>query len=54
MGTQKYGLNVTVLLSTQNIRLNCWVRKCLQFYAQTFSLSKPVVVIVFTVSDRRT
>ena len=27
VGTQKNRLNETVLLSTQNICLNCWVRK---------------------------
>ena len=43
MGTQKNRLNETVLLSTQNMCLNSWVRKYLQFYAQQFCLSKPMV-----------
>ena len=42
MGTKKNHLNETVPLSTQNICLNCGVRKCLEFYAQKFRLSKPV------------
>ena len=32
VGTQKNRLNETVLLSTLNICLNCWVRKYSQFY----------------------
>ena len=36
MGTQKNRLNETVLLSTQNICLELWVRKYLQFYADIF------------------
>ena len=43
MGTQKNRLNETVLLSTQNMCLNWWVRKYLQFNAQQFCLSKPMV-----------
>ena len=42
VGTQKNHLNETVLLSTQNISFNWWVRKYLQFYTQKFCLSKPV------------
>ena len=42
VGTQKNRLNETVLLSTQNICKNWWVRKHLQFYAKNFCLSKPV------------
>ena len=42
MGTQKNRLNETVLLVTQNICSNSWVRKYLQFYADFFCLSKPV------------
>ena len=34
VGTEKNRLNETVLLSTQNICLNRWVRKYLQFYAE--------------------
>ena len=34
MGTQKNRLNETVLLSTQNIYYNLWVRNYLQFYAE--------------------
>ena len=34
VGTQKNRLNERVLLSTQNICYNWWVRKYLQFYAQ--------------------
>ena len=44
MGTQKNRLNETVLLSTQTICLNCWVRKYLQFYSQKFCLSKLMVL----------
>ena len=40
VGTQKNCLNETVLLSTQNIFLNWWVRKYLHFYAQKFCLSR--------------
>ena len=43
MGTQKNRLNETVLLSIQTICLNWWVRKYLQFYAEYFCLSKPVI-----------
>ena len=42
MGSQKNCLNETVLLSTQNICLNWWVRKYFQFYAQILYLSKPM------------
>ena len=45
MGTQKNRLNETVLLSTQNICYNRWVRKYLQFYTENFCLSKPINVI---------
>ena len=45
VGTQKNRLNETVLLSTQNIYLNWWVRKLLQFYAQKFCLSKPMIIV---------
>ena len=44
--TQKNRFNETVLLSTQNICLNWWVRKYLQFYAQKLCLSKPVKYFV--------
>ena len=44
MGTQKNRLNETVHLSTQNISLNWWVVKYLQFYTQIFCLSKPVLL----------
>ena len=43
VGTQKNRLNQRVLLSTQNICLNCWIRKYLQFYAQNFSLTGPMI-----------
>ena len=43
VGTQKNRLNETVLLSTQNICLNCWVRKYLQFYAHKLCYSKPMI-----------
>ena len=43
MGTQKKRLNETLLLSTQNINLDCWVRKTIQFYAQNFCLTGPMV-----------
>ena len=36
VGTQKNCLNETVLLSTNNICLNWWVRKYLQFYGEIF------------------
>ena len=39
MGTQKNHLNETVLLSTQNICSNLWVRKKSKFYAIKMSLS---------------
>ena len=42
MGTQNNRLNETVLLSTQNICLELWVRKYLQDSAEFFCLSKPV------------
>ena len=41
MGTQKNRLNETVLLGTQNICLDCWERKYLLLYAQTFCLHAP-------------
>ena len=41
MCIQKNRLNETVLLGTQNICLDSWVRKYLQFYAQTFCLHVP-------------
>ena len=43
VGTQKNRLNETVLLSTQNICSNWWIRKYLQFYAQKICLSKPMI-----------
>ena len=43
MGAQKNRLNETVLLSTQNICEKLWVRKYLQFHADNFCLSKPVL-----------
>ena len=39
MGTQKNSLNELVLLITQNIWLNWWVRKYLQFYTKKILLS---------------
>ena len=51
MGTQKNRLNETVLLSTQNICFKLWVRKYLQFYAEKFCLSKPVLPVT---SEART
>ena len=42
MGTQKNGLNETVLSSTENICLNRWVRIYLQFYAQKVCLTGPM------------
>ena len=42
VGTQKNRLNETVLLSTQNICSNWWIRKYLKFYSQNFCLSKPM------------
>ena len=44
MGTQKNRLNETVLLSTQNICKKLWVAKYLQFYAENFCLSEPMIV----------
>ena len=44
MGSQKNHPNETVLLSTQNICQNLWVRKYSQFYAEIFCLSKPVII----------
>ena len=46
MGTQKNRLNETVLLSTQNICENGWLRKYLEFYAQKFCSSKPVILYI--------
>ena len=43
MGTEKNRLNKTVLLSTQNIYYELWLRKYLQFYADFFCLSKPMI-----------
>ena len=43
MGTQKNHLDETVLLGTQNICLKLRVGKYLQFYAQKFCLSKPIL-----------
>ena len=48
MGTQKNRLDETVLLSTQNICLKLWVKKYLQFYPETFCLSKPMIVFPLT------
>ena len=45
VGTQKNRLNKTVLLSTQNICSNWWIRIYLQFYTQNFCLSKPMYII---------
>ena len=44
MCTQKNRLNETVLLSTQNICLNCWVRKLLHFYARKLCLTGPLIM----------
>ena len=49
MGTQKNRLNETVLLSTQNLCLNCLVRKYLQFYAQIYCLSTPLLYTYFQI-----
>ena len=38
-------LNERVLLSTQNICSNGWIRKYLKFYAQKLCLSKSMIVI---------
>ena len=43
VSTQKNCLNEAVLLSTQNLCLNCRVRKYLQFYAKCFSLTGPMI-----------
>ena len=43
-GTQKNRLNKRVLLSTQNICLDCWVRKLLHFYAQKLCLTGPMIL----------
>ena len=43
VGTEKNCLNESVLLSTQNICLNLWLRTFLQFYAENICLSKPVL-----------
>ena len=40
------------LLSTQNIWLNQWVRKYLQFYAKIFCLSKPMLGMVRNPENR--
>ena len=42
MGAQKNRLTETVLLSIQNICLDCILRKELQFYAQKFCLTAPL------------
>ena len=42
VGTQKNRLNETVLLSTQNICSDCWVRKYLEFYAKNVDLTEPL------------
>ena len=42
VGTQKNRLNETVLLSTQNICYNLWVRGYWQFYAENLCLSEPM------------
>ena len=47
VGTQKNHLNEMVLLSTQNIYLDCWVRKQLQFYSQKFCLTGPMVLFCY-------
>ena len=48
MGAQKDHLNEKVLLKIQNICLNWWVRKYLQFYTENFCLSKPVAYAINT------
>ena len=40
VGTQKNRLNETVLLSTQSICLNLWIKKYFLFYNHKFCLSK--------------
>ena len=52
VGTQKNHLHKTVLSSTQNISLKSWVSKYLQLYAESFSLSKPMCIIVLIWSNR--
>ena len=43
VGTQKNRLNETVLFTTQSIYLKLLVRKYIQFYAENFCLSKPMI-----------
>ena len=38
----KHSLNEKVLVSTQNICSNWWIRKYSQFYTQKICLSKPM------------
>ena len=47
VGTQKNRRNETVLLSTQNICSNLWIRKYLQFYSKKICLSKPMNIYLF-------
>ena len=49
--TQKNRLNETILLSTQIKCLNWWVRKSLQFYAHTISLSGPMLRVSLVLQD---
>ena len=42
VGTRKKRLKETILLSTQNVCLNLWIRKYLHFNVLIFCLSKPV------------
>ena len=44
----KRNVDELVLLSTQNMCLNSWVRKYSQFCAQEFCLSQPMIVILKT------
>ena len=48
MDTQKNRLNETVLLSTQNICLDCLVRKLLHFYAQKVCLTRPMIAVLIS------
>ena len=57
MGTQKNRLDETVLLSTQNTCLNCWVRNNSQFYAKKgacLSESRAFnIVVPFNVDEKQ-
>ena len=45
MGTQKYRLDETVLLSTQNTCFNWWQRKLSDYYAKKVSYEDPLFYV---------